>query len=126
MLPRRGVLRHVRDPHADRAGAAFEPATFRDRNFAIGIVVALIMGMLQYTPMVLFPPLTAGAAGLSRDDDRLPSSPRAGLGNLLSFCIVAPAHPLRRPTCLFIGLSTQAVRRLDDGRARHAGSRPQA
>ena len=35
----------------------FEAATFRDRNFAVGTTVALIMGMLQYTPMVLFPPL---------------------------------------------------------------------
>jgi DHA2 family multidrug resistance protein len=48
----------------------FEAATFRDRNFALGIGFALVMGMLQFTPMVLFPPLLQDLRGIrSRSSD---------------------------------------------------------
>lgn len=86
----------------------FEPATFRDRNFAVGIVVALIMGMLQYVPMVLFPPLLQELQGYpERTIGYLVAS--RGIGNLLSFCIVAQLTKFDARLCLFIGLSIQAV-----------------
>ena len=32
----------------DRRAPLFDPATFRDSNFAVSTAIALIMGMLQY------------------------------------------------------------------------------
>ena len=92
----------------------FEPAALRDRNFLIGAVVALIMGMLQYTPMVLFPPLLQELPGLSRDDDRLPGRlARAGQPRLLLHR--GAAHPLRRPALPVHRPVDPGLRRLDDG-----------
>jgi DHA2 family multidrug resistance protein len=85
----------------------FEPAAFRDRNFAIGIVMALIMGMLQYVPMVLFPPLLQELQGYPETTIGYLVASR-GLGNLLSFCIVAQLTRFDARLCLFIGLSIQA------------------
>lgn len=39
------------------------PRLLRDRNFAIGLLVALVFGMLNFTPMVLLPPLLQGLRG---------------------------------------------------------------
>lgn len=86
----------------------FELQTFRDRNFVIGIVVALIMGMLQYTPMVLFPPLLQELQGYPEATIGYLVASR-GLGNLLSFTIVAPLTRFDARLCLFIGLSIQAI-----------------
>jgi DHA2 family multidrug resistance protein len=86
----------------------FEAATFRDRNFAVGTTVALIMGMLQYTPMVLFPPLLQELQGYPETAIGFLVGSR-GLGNLLSFCIVAPLTRFNPRLCLFIGLSIQAA-----------------
>jgi DHA2 family multidrug resistance protein len=86
----------------------FEPAAFRDRNFSIGIVVALIMGMLQYVPMVLFPPLLQELQGYPETTIGYLVASR-GLGNLLSFCIVAQLTRFDARLCLFIGLSIQAI-----------------
>jgi len=85
----------------------FEPAALRDRNFSIGIVVALIMGMLQYVPMVLFPPLLQELQGYPETTIGYLVASR-GLGNLLSFCIVAQLTRFDARLCLFIGLSIQA------------------
>jgi len=86
----------------------FEPAVFRDRNFAIGIVIALIMGMLQYTPMVLFPPLLQELQGYPETTIGYLVASR-GFGNLASFCIVAQLTRFDARLCLFIGLSIQAA-----------------
>lgn len=86
----------------------FEPAAFRDRNFSIGIVVALVMGMLQYVPMVLFPPLLQELQGYPETTIGYLVASR-GLGNLLSFLIVAQLTRFDARLCLFIGLSVQAV-----------------
>jgi len=86
----------------------FELGTFRDRNFAIGVVVALIMGMLQYTPMVLFPPLLQELHGYPETTIGYLVASR-GLGNLGSFCIVAQLTRFDARLCLFLGLSIQAL-----------------
>lgn len=85
----------------------FDAATFRNRNFAVGIVVTLIMGMLQYTPMVLFPPLLQELQGYPETMIGYLVASR-GLGNLASFFIVAQLTRLNARFCLFIGLSIQA------------------
>jgi hypothetical protein len=59
----------------------------RERNYAVGLVLVTIYGMLNFTPMVLLPPLLqqyagfpdalGGGGGLSRvgDDRWLPGRP---------------------------------------------------
>jgi DHA2 family multidrug resistance protein len=86
----------------------FELATFRNRNFSVGIAIALIMGMLQYTPMVLFPPLLQELQGYPETMIGYLVASR-GLGNLASFCIVAQLTRFDARLCLFLGLSIQAI-----------------
>ena len=86
----------------------FEPATFRDRNFAVGTALALIMGMLQYGPMVLFPPLLQELHGYPEALIGYLIASR-GLGNLGSFLIVAQLTRLSPRLCLALGLGIQAV-----------------
>lgn len=86
----------------------FEPATFTDRNFSLGIAFALIMGMLQYTPMVLFPPLLQDLRGYPDSIVGYLIAAR-GMGNFLSFFVVATFTRLAPRTCLFTGLALQAL-----------------
>jgi DHA2 family multidrug resistance protein len=86
----------------------FDPASFRDRNFAVGTAIALIMGMLQYGPMVLFPPLLQELQGYPEALIGYLIAAR-GLGNLGSFFIVAQLTRLSPRLCLAMGLSIQAV-----------------
>ena len=88
--------------------ALFDPATFRDRNFTIGITLALIMGMLQFTPMILFPPLLQELRGYPDSIVGYLVSAR-GLGNLLSFLTVVQLTRLNPRLCLFIGLAVQSA-----------------
>jgi DHA2 family multidrug resistance protein len=39
------------------------PSLFRDRNFSIGLLVAFVYGMLNFTPIVLLPPLLQNLKG---------------------------------------------------------------
>ena len=99
----------------------FDPATFRDRNFAVGTALALIMGMLQYGPMVLFPPLLQELQGYPEALIGYLIASR-GLGNLGSFFIVAQLTRLSPRLCLALGLSDPGGRRPVDGLLRHANS----
>jgi DHA2 family multidrug resistance protein len=85
----------------------FDMATFRDRNFSVGIAIALVMGMLQYTPMVLFPPLLQELLGYPETMIGYLIAAR-GLGNLASFCVVAQLTRINPRFCLFLGLAIQA------------------
>ncbi|MDP6563410.1 MAG: DHA2 family efflux MFS transporter permease subunit [Alphaproteobacteria bacterium] len=88
--------------------ALFEPATFRDWNFSLGITFALIMGMLQYTPMVLFPPLLQELRGYPDSVVGYLIAAR-GMGNFLSFFIVVQFTRRSPKLCLFTGLALQAA-----------------
>ncbi|MDP6692574.1 MAG: DHA2 family efflux MFS transporter permease subunit [Alphaproteobacteria bacterium] len=88
--------------------ALFDPAAFADRNFAIGITLATIMGMLQYTPMVLFPPLLQELRGYPDSIVGYLLGAR-GVGNFLSFFIVVQFTRFNPRLCLFTGLALQAV-----------------
>ncbi|HJQ58069.1 MAG TPA: DHA2 family efflux MFS transporter permease subunit [Vineibacter sp.] len=85
----------------------FEPATFADRNFVVGIVVALALGMLQYTPMVLFPPLLQELRGYPEGIIGFLIATR-GMGNFLSFFVVAQLTRHSPRLCLSLGLAIQA------------------
>ncbi len=88
--------------------ALFDPAAFADRNFAIGITLATIMGMLQYTPMVLFPPLLQELRGYPDSIVGYLLGAR-GMGNFLSFFFVVQFTRFNPRLCLFTGLALQAV-----------------
>jgi DHA2 family multidrug resistance protein len=86
----------------------FDIATFRDRNFAVGAILASTMGMLQYTPMVLFPPLLQELRGYPEAIIGYLVATR-GMGNFLSFFIVAQLTRHAPRFCLFAGLAIQSV-----------------
>ena len=85
-----------------------DPAIFADRNFCLGVVVVMIMGMLQYTPTVLFPPLLQELRGYPDSMIGYLIAAR-GLGNFLAFFMVAQLTRRNPKLCLFIGLSVQAL-----------------
>lgn len=85
----------------------FDMATFRDRNFVLGIGFALVMGMLQYTPMVLFPPLLQDLRGYPESVVGYLIAMR-GVGNFLSFFIVAQLTAMNARATLAAGMLIQA------------------
>jgi len=85
----------------------FDLATFRDRNFVLGCVFALVMGMLQFTPLVLFPPLLQELRGYPASIIGVLIAMR-GVGNFLSFIIVAPLTRMNARMTLAAGMVIQA------------------
>ena len=86
----------------------FDPATFADRNFMLGVAFALLMGMLQYTPMVLFPPLLQDLRGYPDAYVGYLISMR-GIGNFLGFFVVTQFTRYNARLCLFTGVAIQAL-----------------
>jgi DHA2 family multidrug resistance protein len=84
------------------------PAMLRDRNFSLGLVLAFVMGMLSFTPMVLFPPLLQELRGYPDSVVGTLLAAR-GLGNWLSFLIVVPMTRWNAKLTVAIGLFAQAV-----------------
>jgi DHA2 family multidrug resistance protein len=85
----------------------FDGAAFQDRNFVLGICFALVMGMLQYTPLVLFPSLLQDLRGYPDSIIGYLIATR-GLGNFLSFFIVVPVTRRFPRATLACGLLIQA------------------
>ena len=85
-----------------------DPALLRDRNFALGLVFIFVMGMLSYTPMVLFPPLLQELRGYPDSVVGTLLAAR-GVGNWLSFLIVVPFTRWNAKLALAVGLLSQAV-----------------
>ncbi len=85
----------------------FAPAAFADRNFVLGLFFAFAMGMLQFTPMVLFPPLLQELRGYPEAVVGYLIATR-GVGNLLSFLVVAQFTRRAPRLCLATGMAVQA------------------
>lgn len=86
----------------------FDAGTFRDRNFVLGIWFAFFMGMLQYTPMMLFPALLQDLRGYPESIIGYLIATR-GVGNFLSFFVVVQLTR-RSPRLTFCaGLIIQAI-----------------
>lgn len=85
----------------------FDAATFRDRNFVLGILFALVMGMMQFTPMVLFPALLTDLRGYPESVIGYLIATR-GMGNFLSFFVVAQLTRINAKATLAAGLAIQA------------------
>jgi MFS transporter, DHA2 family, multidrug resistance protein len=86
----------------------FDKALFRDRNFNVGLILSLTMGMLSYTPIVLFPPLLKDVGGYPESIIGQLLTAR-GIGNWLSFFIVVQFTRYSARACLVVGLACQAV-----------------
>ena len=85
-----------------------DPKLMLDRNFSIGLLVAFIMGMLSFTPMVLFPGLLADLRGYPEGIIGLLLVGR-GIGNWLSFLVVVQMTRHCPRIALALGLLCQAV-----------------
>lgn len=85
----------------------FAPAAFTDRNFVLGLFFAVAMGMLQFTPMILFPPLLQELRGYPEAVVGYLIATR-GVGNLLSFLVVAQFTRRAPRLCLATGMVIQA------------------
>lgn len=85
----------------------FALTTFTDRNFLLGITFAFFMGMLQFTPMVLFPPLLQDLRGYPESIIGVLIGMR-GVGNLLSFLVVVPLTRMSACGTLGAGMLIQA------------------
>jgi len=86
----------------------FEPATFADRNFTLGITFATVLGMLQYTPMVIFPPLLQDLRGYPDAYVGYLIAMR-GVGNFAGFFVVTQFTRYNAKLCLFTGVAIQAL-----------------
>jgi MFS transporter, DHA2 family, multidrug resistance protein len=86
----------------------FDAAAFHDRNFVLGICFALIMGMLQFTPMILFPSLLQDLRGYPQGIVGYLIATR-GMGNFLSFFVVATLTRINPRATFCCGLLIQAV-----------------
>jgi DHA2 family multidrug resistance protein len=86
----------------------FDMSVLIDRNFSIGLLLAFIMGMLSFTPMVLFPGLLHDLRGYPDDTIGLLLSGR-GFGNWASFLIIVPMTKHYPRLALACGLSAQAA-----------------
>ncbi|MEL0019526.1 MAG: DHA2 family efflux MFS transporter permease subunit [Rickettsiales bacterium] len=86
----------------------FDRALFVDRNFVMGLFLSLLMGMLSYTPMVMFPPMMKELAGYPESVIGYLLTAR-GIGNWMSFLIVVPLTRRWPRLCLALGLFFQAL-----------------
>jgi DHA2 family multidrug resistance protein len=85
-----------------------DPRLLLDRNFAIGLLLSFVMGMLAFTPMVLFPGLLHDLRGYPDSTVGLLLAAR-GLGNWLSFIIVVPFTRFNARLAVACGLTAQAI-----------------
>ena len=59
-----GLAFYIFIAHSLTARAPFlNPALFKDRNYVLGIIIVLVFGMLNFTPMTLLPPLLQNLRG---------------------------------------------------------------
>ena len=85
-----------------------DPRLLKDRNLCVGMIIAFVMGMLSFVPMVLFPSLLHDLRGYPDSVIGTLLAAR-GLGNWVSFLIVVPLTRHWPRLALAAGLSAQAV-----------------
>ncbi len=90
------------------ANPLINPQILLDRNYALGLCAMFIIGMLSYTPMVLFPGLLNDLRGYPESLIGVLIAGR-GFGNLASFAIVVQATRWSPRLAMAAGLALQAV-----------------
>jgi len=83
------------------------PVIFKDRNYAVAMIIILIFGMLNFVPMVLFPPLLQELRGFPQSVIGLLLGAR-GAGTLTGFLIMAFAQRVDPRIPVFTGFALQA------------------
>jgi len=84
------------------------PRLLLDRNFAVGTVIAFVMGMLSFIMLVLFPSLLHDLRGYP--DSIIGSLLAArGIGNWMAFLVIVPLTRIAPRTAIAAGLLAQAV-----------------
>ena len=84
------------------------PRMLLDRNFVLGIILVFIMGMMSYTPMVLFPALLQDLRGFPDSVVGTLLTAR-GIGNWLSFLVVVQCTRYNARLTLATGFVCQAL-----------------
>ncbi len=79
-----------------------------DRNFSIGLVLVFVLGMLSFTPMVLFPGLLHDLRGYPDAAIGMLLAGR-GFGNWACFLIIVPMTKYYPRLTVAIGLAAQAI-----------------
>jgi MFS transporter, DHA2 family, multidrug resistance protein len=85
-----------------------DPRLLADRNFSIGIVLVLVFGMLNFTPMTLLPPMLQGVSGYPDSVIGFVLGAR-GLGTLIGFLLMVYASRLDPRAMIVLGFLLQAV-----------------
>ena len=83
------------------------PVIFEDRNYSVGMVIIFIFGMLNFVPMVLFPPLLQELRGFPQSVIGLLLGAR-GAGTLTGFLIMAFSNRIDPRIPVFLGFFLQA------------------
>ena len=83
------------------------PALLRDRNFAIGLLIVLLFGMLNFTPITLLPTLLQDVQGYPDSIIGLILSAR-GVGTFIGFGFMIVAGRLDPRILMVVGFAMQA------------------
>jgi len=84
-----------------------DPRLLADRNFAIGIVLIFVFGMLNFTPMTLLPPMLQGVSGYPDSVIGFVLGAR-GLGTMIGFFLMIYASRLDPRAMIMLGFLLQA------------------
>lgn len=84
------------------------PSLLMDRNFAIGTLIAFVVGMLSFTTLVLFPTLLHDLRGYPEDAISTLISAR-GLGNWTAFFFISRLTRIAPRFAIAAGFAIQAV-----------------
>ena len=80
---------------------------FKDRNYTVGLILIFFFGMLNFVPMVIFPPLLQELKGYPQSIIGLVLGIR-GIGTFLGFAIIAFTGRVDPRIIIFFGFSIQA------------------
>ena len=83
------------------------PKLLRDRNFTVGLIIILLFGMLNFTPITLLPTLLQGVRGYPDSVIGLLLGAR-GVGTLVGFAIMLFASRLDPRIPIAVGFALQA------------------
>jgi DHA2 family multidrug resistance protein len=85
-----------------------DPRLLADRNFAIGVVLVFVFGMLNITPMTLLPPMLQGVSGYPDSVIGFVLGAR-GLGTMTGFFLMIFASRFDPRAMIVLGFLLQAV-----------------
>ena len=85
-----------------------DPRLLRERNFALGLALIFVFGMLNFTPMTMLPPMLQGVAGYPDSVIGFVLGAR-GIGTMAGFSIMIYASRLDPRLMIGLGFVLQAL-----------------